>query len=174
MSAQNPTCGVAGCKKPSRQKNGGFCAMHYQRNRRHGHHGPAEPLRGQSDICNIEGCNSKRYGAYAMCKLHVGRKRRYGDALTEPPSRHKATCSYKSAHDRVYAAKGPAKNHLCVDCGAPAQEWSYDGLDDNELRQDLISHGYEYTLTYSLNPEHYEPRCTKDHRRHDQKVQALA
>lgn len=64
--------------------------------------------------------------------------------------------SYAYAHDRVRGEKGPARDHACVDCGGQAAEWSYDGLDPDEL----VDPGGR---RYSFNPGRYQPRCYDCH-----------
>lgn len=71
---------------------------------------------------------------------------------------------YMQAHLRVKNSKGRAANYQCVDCGKPGQHWSYDGEDENEC--------IEYDLLYSLDIEHYVPRCVKCHARHDHNADA--
>src|SRR5690606_10192141 len=39
---------------------------------------------------------------------------------------------YLGMHDRMRLLHGHAKEHSCVDCGGPALDWSYDGLDPHE------------------------------------------
>ena len=68
---------------------------------------------------------------------------------------------YSTVHDRLRNERGRAQNHLCVDCGGQAYEWSYDGLDPEEM----IDWGHRY----STKPEHYAPRCRSCHNRHDGK-----
>jgi hypothetical protein len=68
--------------------------------------------------------------------------------------------TYATAHARVYAARGSAADHTCTDCPRPAQQWSYDHTDPDEMtRPDGAA--------YSGNPEHYAPRCIPCHRRFD-------
>lgn len=73
----------------------------------------------------------------------------------------KVVVNYAGAHRRVYKDKGPASDHACVDCGSTAADWSYDGLDPNELR------GGPWNCPYSLSPDHYVARCKGCHGRAD-------
>lgn len=72
-----------------------------------------------------------------------------------------ANPTYSAAHYRIKAAKGKASAHLCIDCGAQARDWSYDGQDPDELT------GYSRVggnpRAYSLDPDRYVPRCRKCH-----------
>lgn len=52
-------------------------------------------------------------------------------------------------HQRVYRARGKAREHPCVDCEGPATEWSrIHGRDGKDVKD-------------------YEPRCKKDHHAYD-------
>lgn len=75
---------------------------------------------------------------------------------------------YSTAHRRVASERGKAVMYPCVDCGAPADEWSYDHADENELQQDHRGR----LLTYSASPDHYDPRCRSCHLRFDRRPPA--
>lgn len=66
---------------------------------------------------------------------------------------------YYAAHQRVRDERGTASEYPCVDCGRPAQEWTYVHHDPEEVR--------DHYGTYSLNPDYYAPRCVRCHRRFD-------
>jgi hypothetical protein len=68
--------------------------------------------------------------------------------------------TYGTAHTRIRVARGPAKQHRCVDCGRRADDWSYDGGDPDERRDPRFG-------AYSLDVWRYQPRCRNCHRRHD-------
>lgn len=53
----------------------------------------------------------------------------------------------------------PAFAHPCSACGLPAQDWSYDHQDPQELRG--VTRGRE--VPYSLDPERYRPLCRVCH-----------
>lgn len=75
------------------------------------------------------------------------------------------TPSYAVVHERIRRAWGLASDHPCVNCGRPADEWSYDGQDPQELHG---HNGNEAALAYSLNwVQHYDPRCVSCHRAAD-------
>jgi hypothetical protein len=71
--------------------------------------------------------------------------------------------TYSAAHDRVRTQRGPASEQTCVDCEGPASEWSYDHRDPQALKR-LVG-GRD--LTYSADPNHYQPRCHPCHVRFD-------
>lgn len=80
--------------------------------------------------------------------------------------------SYRSAHRKVYAAKGRASDLTCVECGSPAYDWAYDGRDPEERRGSNGAGRPE--LAYSMNPDHYEPKCRPCHLRGDLAVEVCA
>lgn len=80
----------------------------------------------------------------------------------QAPTR-KEQVKYFSVHDRLRNARGRANDHPCVSCGVPADDWSYDGDDVNELRE-WVNGSY---LAFSLDLTSYSPRCRKCHRRLD-------
>lgn len=83
----------------------------------------------------------------------------------------KDAVGYYMAHHRVIHVRGKAKLHLCVDCGATALDWSYQGGDPNELTQET---GARSGITYSLEPAYYAPRCRPCHREFDHPKQPCA
>lgn len=78
--------------------------------------------------------------------------------------------TYTAAHYRVYEARGRAKNYACVDCGANALDWSYDGSDPDELHEDRPVSGGTTRATYSLDVTRYVPRCRSCHCKFDRSV----
>lgn len=80
--------------------------------------------------------------------------------------------SYHVAHYYVSKTRGRARRHQCIDCGQPARQWSYDHADPDELESPA-------GLQYSVDPQHYDPRCMTCHRTFDQQhrrteLQAIA
>lgn len=65
---------------------------------------------------------------------------------------YKDVVGYYGLHCRIRAARGPAKNHQCIDCGKRARHWSYDLSDGPGFSQDV---------------NRYDPRCVKCHSAHD-------
>jgi hypothetical protein len=78
----------------------------------------------------------------------------------------KHVVSYGGAHDRVQCARGLASDHLC-NCGEQAAEWSYNGMDPDEVTGVLGQRGAGFR--YSLDPSYYVPRCVSCHRGLDTK-----
>lgn len=72
---------------------------------------------------------------------------------------YREVVGYFGLHSRIRAARGPARNHDCVDCGKRARHWSYDLSDPTPVITDK--------LTFSLDVTRYEPRCVKCHSLHD-------
>jgi hypothetical protein len=94
-----------------------------------------------------------------MCASHYNRWYRHAD----PSGGVHYRFGYKAMHDWLRRNRGMPKENSCVDCGQPAQEWSYDGDDPNE-RQDIYD---GRIVTFSINPDRYEPRCRSCHRAKD-------
>lgn len=74
---------------------------------------------------------------------------------------------YTALHERVRRARGPARDHSCIDCHQPASEWSYDHLDPNGQ---VSAEGFPF----SVKIEHYEPRCSSCHYRFDGRSKGVA
>lgn len=70
---------------------------------------------------------------------------------------------YPMAHRRVSDLRGKASTHDCVDCGRQADDWSYDGQDPLEITATTSFKG----SIYSLDPNHYQPRCKPCHKSYD-------
>lgn len=66
---------------------------------------------------------------------------------------------YAAAHLRIYAVRGHASAHVCVDCDGPATDWSYIGGRPRESQRD--------GLAYSPDPMSYAPRCKTCHHNYD-------
>lgn len=92
--------------------------------------------------------------------LTTGRTLTCGDRWEH---RRQPVVTYADAHWRVKRERGPARAHLCVDCGLPAMHWSYDHTDPAEL----VEHRYFGPATYSLDVARYESRCASCHARVD-------
>jgi len=68
--------------------------------------------------------------------------------------------AYGTVHNRLRREYGPASGYTCVECGAQADDWSYDHTDPLEVTG--LDHGH--LRPYSLEPGHYEPRCRSCHK----------
>jgi DNA-directed RNA polymerase sigma subunit (sigma70/sigma32) len=103
----------------------------------------------------------------AIAEDHGLSRQRVQQILRDNPQyqarpRWPGTLTYNTAHQRVARELGPARDQHCVDCGQRAEEWSYNGLDADELADDQ-------GLRYSAKTEYYEPRCHSCHRYYDAK-----
>lgn len=72
----------------------------------------------------------------------------------------KKVVSYYGAHVRLRKERGKARDHRCVDCKGPADEWS---LTD---RSNVLVDARDGS-TYSLKLDDYDPRCRSCHRSRD-------
>lgn len=110
--------------------------------------------------CAVPRCG-KPVRSRGYCNTHYRRWQRYGDPRAQAPIESKIPggVGYWSVHQRLKTELGPASAQKCMDCGAPARDWSYDGTDLDE-RIDPYR-GYRY----SLDLGRYRPRCRGCHRR---------
>ncbi len=69
-----PTCRVPDCGEPV--KSLGYCARHYDRNRRNGD--PVVDRRLKRSVCTVDGCE-RPTAARGWCAAHYQRWRQYGD-----------------------------------------------------------------------------------------------
>lgn len=91
--------------------------------------------------------------------MHSSRWDRHGDLLADKKwVGDKA--GYWGVHKRLARRRGSASGYACVDCGAPAQEWSYNHAAADEKCD-------ERGQPYSTNLDDYDPRCKPCHGRLD-------
>ncbi len=171
MGCMTRTCELDDCSRPHDAH--GFCSMHYRRWKRNG-----DPLARQrvsrEGQCEIEGCTDP-VNARRMCSKHYERVHKYGDPDADfsspfpPGSAHpqwiaSGQIGYSSVHSRLRRMRGLAANLLCIDCGLPADDWSYNhsGVDEYEVETQGVN-GHTYTLKYSTDITQYDPRCKSDH-----------
>lgn len=169
------SCLVDGCETaPSKR---GWCNMHYIRWRRHGDPGVAERIRGVNRplVCEVDGCERPHRG-FGLCGMHLARKTRHGGLELKAfedrayprgeahPNWVGDSIGYPSAHSRLRWMRGSASAHPCVDCSAPADDWSYNHDDPNEK---LDHDRGACPQPYSPDPDHYSPRCRPCHRKFD-------
>lgn len=168
------------CTKPTRRGQP-YCYAHYMKKWRYGtptpkHQEFREDLAGRRfDELLVTGYAGSGYWA-CMCDCGAGITRRAGELNRIHEKGFRATCGnrtvhqrqewvdYSGAHCRVRADRGSARNYQCVDCGDSAAEWSYDNKDPDEF---IATGKAGHNCAYSLKPEHYEPRCSRCHRRFD-------
>lgn len=155
-----PTCSVDGCDLRATRK--GLCGAHYFRLRRNGSVGVAA-LKGPPPPCAVAGCKRK-HEAHGFCLLHGRRVKKGGDPdfigtleREANPAWRGDHVGYTAAHERVYRARGPAKNQQCRQCGHPAKHWAYTHSDPNQL---VTPEG----LPYSGDPAFYEALCVPCHK----------
>lgn len=113
-------------------------------------------------IAEIRAAFPKGYRVQTIIERHVSTRRSaiVRDQSGEKNHMWRDTPGYQAAHLRVASERGKASEHACIDCLRRAGEWSYDHADANEL----IDHKGR---RYSVDPDHYDPRCIACHRRHD-------
>lgn len=164
-------CSVEDCAKKARTSGSAYCEMHYYRLRRTGSLTRQRSWHRRG-ICTVDGC-SRREERGGLCGQHDYRMVTHGtpDGFTAHSYRNLARgerhwswtgadATYYAAHQRVRAARGPARHHVCVDCAVQARHWSYDHDDPNGR---VSADG----LPYSPDPAHYSPRCVPCHKRFD-------
>jgi hypothetical protein len=71
--------------------------------------------------------------------------------------------SYNGMHQRIRRLRGRASEQSCT-CGAQAQGWAYMHTDPDAV-EGLTPRGRP--VRFSLDPEHYQPRCHPCHARMD-------
>lgn len=170
------TCSLSTCDKPV--KRAGYCYGHYMKNWRYGTPEPVfaprwDDLRGQRFGSLV--VTDQRVGRFWICKcdcgattradtgnLNRGSKISCGDSKAH---HRKDFVSYSGAHERVRNDRGPADRLPCVGCNRPAQHWSYNHDDPDELHEDGLTS--RRTVAYSQKPDHYSPRCVTCHKRFD-------
>lgn len=74
--------------------------------------------------------------------------------------------TYTSAHRRIKNERGAAKEHECIVCHLPADEWAYMYAGGEYERFGPRGSGVNGSY-YSTRPMDYEPMCVKHHRQHD-------
>ena len=82
--------------------------------------------------------------------------RRHSAAVPSPCSGGAAVTANKTVHRHLVRDRGRAATHVCVDCGGPACDWSYDHQDPTEL--------CDHRGPYSTDLDHYQARCRTCHR----------
>lgn len=133
------------------------------------------------DYCSIDDCEEPAESK-GLCKKHHMDK-----WLENPENRAKANAhsrnykrpknlgpvvpkkevpGYFQSHKRVKAAKGgSAQDFECIDCGEQAYHWSL----NNDAPVVYIQYlpNRDIAVYYSIDPDMYDPRCTKCHKEYD-------
>lgn len=112
-------CDVEGCEK--RHYGRGFCAVHYQRFRKHGD--PMGSAYAPKPACSVDGCEVISYKK-GMCNPHYIRNRRHGDPHAMKYQRKPspdATCTADQCK-RPWLARGLCKLHYDRKYGKPHGE----------------------------------------------------
>jgi len=156
------TCTLDGCGKPLIAR--GLCGKHYASARSNGTLPEDWPRKRVTPTgpCTVEGCTKPMF-ATNLCGMHYRRVWANGTLEGTAPKRGSEApgwvgddATYRTVHSRLVALRGKAADHVCVDCGGSALEWSYDHSDPNEKHD---RRGGDY----SVDPERYEPRCRRCH-----------
>lgn len=180
-------CSVDGCDKPVKRAD--LCYGHYMKTWRYGTPTPKRAprwrdLTGQrfGKLVAERRLTDDRAGRWEcrcdcgeLVLIRVGDLRR-GTARScgvhpcrEPSTARLDDAGYSAAHGRVERDRGRPSEYPCTDCGASAQEWSYDHEDpDERVSDERGSKG----SPFSLDPSHYDPRCVPCHRRFDSRRRA--
>lgn len=131
------------------------------------------PLRGQGQNCEMQDCTAP-ISARGLCSKHLTRLRRHGDpavvlrgALRKDWSGD--AVSYRAMHKRVETERGPAAQHHCIDCSAPAQQWA---VRHDQADAERSQGGY--SMPISVDVQAYDPMCRSCHRKRDIAARASA
>ncbi len=160
-------CSIDDCDRPSAGR--GWCSLHWKRWRAHGDPLYVRPAPAPKPRCAVDGCERTKHGN-VYCSKHYQRFVKNGDPLVvgdHYPGRNRLPVpSYAGLHKRLFYDRGKAAAYECVDCGAPADEWSYDGGCPNEVLENYRGTWIAYTTDQSM----YSPRCRPCHRRRDESL----
>lgn len=167
------TCSIDGCDRPAKSR--GWCEAHYYRVRRTGDPQAAIPIVEKVSgprPCSVQECETiiKR-GRY--CSKHGARIYRHGDPAVvyktgnpnqprgiDSPTWGGDSIAYSTMHSRLKRYRGKAADYPCVDCGAPAYDWSYiHGCPDE------VADGKGTTWCHHLDC--YQPRDKRCHAAYD-------
>jgi hypothetical protein len=97
--------------------------------------------------CEVQDCQRTHY-ARGWCVNHYRRWQRHGHPRSGAPvvARSSEGDPYSAGMQRLHRERGPASGYTCVDCGARAACWSYDGTDPTP-RTHPRGHRYSLDLT---------------------------
>lgn len=130
--------------------------------------------------CAVDGCpndpthlarDGKVSGDRAWCPTHYARWRKTGSPFGLrkagspglPGDCHPMwkgdDAGYDAIHLRLRARRGPATQSSCIDCGGPADQWSYTKDCPNEKREERQGRVH----AYSTDLNRYVARCFSCH-----------
>jgi hypothetical protein len=133
--------------------------MHYTRFRKHGDVATVKkPGRERATTCNAAGCDRGWPIKRGLCERHYAELMTSGTLVSIRHTRE--DIGYAAAHRRTKHLRGRATLHDCVDCGATAAHWSYDGGAPDERVSDAGQ-------PFSIDASFYSPRCRRCHSVHD-------
>lgn len=150
-------CDVDECEKTVYAK--GFCRSHYTRNWATGSPLPVVKMCDCGEVAMARGMCKKHYMSWYYYHQTEVSGNNKGKNRKEVPG-------YAQAHNRVRAVKGRAADHLCIDCGEQANQWSL-SADATEVHYGPSRLDRSTLTKYSLNVDDYEPRCRNCHSRYD-------
>jgi DNA-directed RNA polymerase subunit RPC12/RpoP len=120
--------------------------------------------------CRCMTCGAEVYPRYSNVKQGMGcircgeRRRGLKRRRENNPLWKGDDVAYRTVHRRLEMWQGRASEHSCADCGAQADDWSYDGGSDKERVEPASG------LAYSPDLGAYVPRCRVCHKRRDNEV----
>lgn len=160
------TCTADDCETLAESR--GYCQKHYIRWQKYG---DTSVIRRQGidfrvkKPCIAEGCGQMAV-CRKLCQKHYLRLVKHGNTETVLVERatRRGYLSIKGLHSKIKRERGVARDYACVDCGQPAAEWSYDNADPEQLTE---LQGGRWHMAYSLDVNHYDPRCISCHRTFD-------
>lgn len=100
-----------------------------------------------------------------LCANHYAMQREYGE-IRDWRFRW-GEGGYVPTHSLLRRRRGRPETLSCVDCGAVAEEWSYNGGDPDEQIDP------ERGAAFTRNLEFYSPRCVRCHRLYDENPIAM-
>lgn len=148
------TCSVDGCKRPQEPHGrNGYCGMHYQRVKKRGVPGKAEPERISNRACSIEGCQRK-YFAHGWCHTHYNRWMRHGSPDIVLVKQHGQT------HIPEYAVWGAMKGR-CLNPSDPGYRlYGGRGITVSESWKDFLN--FLHDMGNRPTPQHQLERIDND------------
>jgi len=167
-------CELPDCDKPRYQRQR-MCGSHFMKAYRHGDPYykapiPHTDITGQrfGSLTAQERVNG-RWNCACDCgattTVRIGDLKNGNAKSCGNPKIHRRSESptYEAVHERLRRDRGPARAQHCVDCGKRAAHWSYDHADTAEL----VGERDGLRRPYSLDQQHYQPRCVPCHKRLD-------